>query len=114
MNIKEKMNMNIKDTSKKITIRGIDFVWKFSMASLYDLMSKFNYESELDIIQKIKTGNIITMLEIFYVGIVWKDEEVDFRDFLIFVEVDDAITVIKDFLTKNLNDYLPKKKDLMK
>lgn len=118
MNIKEQINANIKDSLEVVRLRDVDFYWKFSMSSFYDLLATkedggFGYETERNLMNKLMDGSSITLIEVFYVGIVWDNykEKISFRDFLIFLEYGDITEDIKDFLEENLSKYLyPKKK----
>lgn len=111
--LKQQINNNIKDTSIFIEIRGVEFQWKFSMSSLYDLLTEFEYENELNLMNKLAEGNIVTVLQVFYTGIIWESyaDKTSFRDFLIFCDYINVIEEIKEFLEKNIEKYLyPQKK----
>lgn len=113
MNLKEKINMNIRDNTKTLELRGVEFDWKFSMASFYDLLNEFGYENERNLMNQLSIGNAITLLQVFYTGIIWENhkEKVEFRKFLIFCDYDDVLNTIKEFVEENIMDFLyPKKK----
>ena len=111
-NNKEQLNMNILDKIKKINLNGVDFYWMFSMKSLYILFERFDYNSESEIFEKLNKGNVITLLQIFYAGVLWdKEDEVSFDDFLLFLNNKDYIREIDEFLSENLKDFLYPRKE---
>lgn len=112
-NLNEKINMNIKDSLKKVTLNGVDIYWKFSMESMYDLLYDFGYENEKKLMESINYAIInqdpIPVMQIFYSGIVWdvEEEKTPFRVFLRFIDIGDSFERIIKFLEENLMDYLP-------
>jgi len=111
MNKKQQINANILDNIKKITINNVEFEWSFSMLSFYKLLTEFGYENEMVLMESLSKANAITMCEVFFVGILWdKDDIVDFKTFLKFIDYTDCLVEIKEFLELNLNEYLDIKK----
>lgn len=108
---KERINMNIKDKSRRVTLNGIEFTWKFSIASLYELLSTFGYKDEVELMHMLRSGNIITLCEVFYSGILWEDnDKVSVEEFFAFLDISDAVNDIKFFIQENIGDFLDVKK----
>lgn len=113
MKLKEKINMNIRDDVRSINIKGVDIKWKFSLRSLYILLYDFDYETENKLMKKLQEASTFTLIQVFYSGIVWEDEDdkPEFKDFLIFLDIENT-KKIEDFINKNIEYFLyPKKKE---
>ena len=102
---------NIVDSYSYVEIKGVQYAWNYSNLSHINLLNNFNFKNLQEIEKSLKKGESMTILKMFYVGIVWGDGDVPFERFIHqFKPFDPALDKIAGFL----NEYIPKYLDIKK